>query len=242
MNPNEDAHGNAMWDRFVGGKQNHVIERDDGFLVVMDTGSFFQEYDEWNYLHKKAMQYVKGRILDLGCGAGRHSLYLQNKGYDVTGIDNSPLAIKVCRSRGLEKVLVGDIENLDFPPASFDTFLIMGNGLGLLGSPQGGRRLLKKWYPLLSKDGIIVPEGNDPYKTADPLNLAYQKRNRERGRMAGQIRVRIRYKQYKTKWFDILLASRKVVQKLVRESGWRVRQFLDGKDSYYIVIIEKTNS
>ena len=94
----------------------------------------------------------------------------------------------------------------------------------------------------MSKDGIIVPEGNDPYKTADPLNLAYQKRNRERGRMARQIRARIRYKQYKTKWFDILLASRKGVQKLVGGSGWLVRQFLDGKDSYYIVIIEKTNS
>ncbi|HDO42228.1 MAG TPA: methyltransferase domain-containing protein [Candidatus Bathyarchaeota archaeon] len=54
-------------------------------------------------MEQEAMKFIRGRVLDIGCGAGRHSIYLQNKGFNVIGIDISPLAIKVCRLRGLKK-------------------------------------------------------------------------------------------------------------------------------------------
>ncbi|MEM3875283.1 MAG: class I SAM-dependent methyltransferase [Candidatus Bathyarchaeia archaeon] len=69
----------------------------------------------------------------MGCGAGRHSIYLQNNGLDVTGIDISPLAIKICRLRGLRKAEVMSVEEIDFEPNSFDTVIMSGNNFGLLG-------------------------------------------------------------------------------------------------------------
>lgn len=240
LNPEEDAHGHAMWDQFLGKRALYAIERSDGFLDIREADHFFLTYNGWAELHKQAMKHVKGRILDIGCGVGRHALYLQSKGYDITGIDRSPLAIEVCKRRGLKHAVVGDMNTMNFTPASFDTLLMMGNGFGLLGSKERGRRLLKRWHPLVSKHGIIVAEANNPNMTKSPLDLAYQERNRRRGRMPGQIRVRIRYRQYRTRWFDILLASKEEVKRLVRGTGWRVKGYLDGEGPYYLVILEKT--
>ena len=67
---------------------------------------YFSEYENWHTIEKKAMVFVKGKVLDIGCGVGRHSLYLQKKGFDVLGIDNSPLAIKVSKLRGVKKTKI----------------------------------------------------------------------------------------------------------------------------------------
>ena len=80
------------------------------------------------------MEFVNGRVLDVGCGAGRYSLYLQKKGFDVLGIDVSPLAVKVCRLKGVKKTQVMSIEALNFKPRSFDSVLMMGNNFSLFGS------------------------------------------------------------------------------------------------------------
>jgi 2-polyprenyl-3-methyl-5-hydroxy-6-metoxy-1,4-benzoquinol methylase len=64
---------------------------------------YFLEYEDWPVFERKAIESVKGRVLDIGCGAGRHSLYLQKKGLNVLGIDSSPLAIKICKLIGVKK-------------------------------------------------------------------------------------------------------------------------------------------
>jgi 2-polyprenyl-3-methyl-5-hydroxy-6-metoxy-1,4-benzoquinol methylase len=73
------------------------------------------------------MRFVKGRVLDIGCGAGRVALYLQKKGFDVSGIDVSPLAVKVCKLRGLKKARVLSISNIGAKLGKFDTLLMFGN-------------------------------------------------------------------------------------------------------------------
>src|SRR5688572_335456 len=83
------------------------IEREDGYLEAgSEPGLYFLEYEQWSLLEQQAVDRAKGRILDIGCGAGRHSLYLQQKGFAVTGIDNSPGAVEVCKLRGLKNVTV----------------------------------------------------------------------------------------------------------------------------------------
>jgi len=77
------------------------------------------------------MRYAKGRILDIGCGGGRISLYFQRKGSDVLGIDVSPLAIKVCKLRGLRKARVMSITGVSPRLGKFDTILVIGNDFGL---------------------------------------------------------------------------------------------------------------
>jgi len=83
---------------------------------------------------------VKGRVLDVGCGAGRVGIYLQRyRNLDVTGIDISPLAVRVSRLRGLRKVRLLALEDIDFPRGSFDSVVMFGNNFGLFGSGRGRR-------------------------------------------------------------------------------------------------------
>ena len=116
-----DVHGHTMWDAWKGRGSFDVVERDDGFIDTFDGSSYLAEFDEWPEIERKAMGLVKGRVVDLGCGAGRVALHLhlQRKGFDVVGLDISPLALKVCRRRGLRKVKLGSVQDLRFPRNSF---------------------------------------------------------------------------------------------------------------------------
>jgi len=131
-----DAFGQMMWACYKGEDVFEVIERDDGYIDVMNPKGYFSDYKEWHPMEQKAMQFVKGKVLDIGCGAGRHSIYLQKKGVDVLGIDISSFAIKICKLRGLKKAKVMSIEEVDFKLKSFDTIIMMGNNFGLFENFQ----------------------------------------------------------------------------------------------------------
>jgi len=200
LKPEEDAYGQEIWAYYQGREVFEIVERDDGYISAASVlpKMYFLEYKDWPPHEKKAMEYVKGRVLDIGCGAGRHSLYLQNKGFDVLGIDISPLAIKVCKLRGLKKAEVMSIEDINFEPNSFDTMLMLGNNFNLFGNFEKGRKLLKKFHKITSKDGLIIAETRDPYRTDNPAHLEYHEFNRKRGRRAGHLTIRVRFEKYAT--------------------------------------------
>lgn len=156
MEPERDAYGQEIWAYFKGNGGFEIVEMDDGYFDVSSGPKlYFSEFEDWSDYEKKAMGFIKGRVLDIGCGAGRHSLYLQRKGFDVLGIDNSPLAIKVCKLRGLKKTRVISIDEIDrFAPDSFDTILMLGNNFDLFGSLQKAKELLKKLYEITSPEGL----------------------------------------------------------------------------------------
>ena len=241
LKPEEDAFGQEIWACYKGEEASEVVERDDGYFnASLGPRLYFLEYEDWNPIERKAMEFVKRRILDIGCGAGRHSLYLQNKGFDVLGIDSSPLAIKVCKLRGLKKARVMPIEELNFKPDSFDTLIMMGSNFGLFGSFEKARRLLKKLHKMTSRNGLIIASTRDTYKTDIADHLEYHKRNREKGRMAGQLRVRIRFRKCVGRWFDYLIVSKKEMEEILKGTGWKIKEFIDSGDSAYIAAIEKT--
>ncbi len=236
----QDAHGHAMYDYYKGNRFSEVIERDDGnFNASNGPGAYFSPYKDWRLIQKKALRYVKGKILDIGCGAGKHSIYLQQKGFDVLGIDSSPLAIKVCQLRGLKKTKVVSITQLSPKLGKFDTILMLGNNFGLFANFKRARWLLNRFKEMTNQQAIIIAETLDPYQTKDPIHLSYHKLNRKRSRMPGQARIRVRYRKFITPWFDYLLVSRPEMQKLLTGSGWKVKRFIDSKEPIYIAIIEK---
>lgn len=238
-----DGYGEQLWSYFKTGEpKTEIIERDDGFMALgkFGGGLYFSEYKDWDAVDKLAMKYVKGRVLDIGCGAGRHSLYLQGKGFDVTGIDNSPLAIKVCRARGLKKTRVRSIRDVgQFKSNSFDTVIMMGNNFGLFGSYKLARSLLKEFHRITSPDGRIVAVTRDPYATDDPGHLAYHKLNKKRGRMPGQLRLRVRFKGFIGSWFDYLLVSKDELKEIVENTGWKIERLLDGRYGQYGILLVK---
>jgi SAM-dependent methyltransferase len=236
-----DAFGHALHDFLQGQEEDilFIIEREDGLLDVLGSQSYFAEYGEWPAHHQEAMSYVRGRVLDIGCGAGRHALYLQSQGLNVLGIDESPMAIEVCKTRGLQKAQVLSVTQASRKLGTFDTILLMGNNLGLLASPERAGWLLRRFHSLTSARGRIIAESLDPYPTQDPLHLEYHQYNRERGRAAGQVRIRVRYRKYVNPWFDYWFVSKDEMERLLEGTGWIVRHYLDSDDARYVAIIEK---
>jgi SAM-dependent methyltransferase len=242
MKAEKDGYGKQLLAQFDGGTPTaEIIERDDNYIGTgSDAGYYFTRYDEWSAPERKAVDLARGKILDIGCGAGRHALHLQEKGFDVTGIDNSPGAIKVCRRRGLKRAIVRPIEKIDrFAKESFDTVLMMGNNFGLFGDPEKARELLEKMSRITKPAARIVAGSRDPYKTDLKEHLEYLRFNKKRGRLPGQIRMRVRYGRALGDWFDYLFVSPAEMRKILEKTEWRVKEFLDSERANYFAVIEK---
>lgn len=238
----EDAFGHAFLDQHNGIESYHVIERDDGYVDVIDSSQYFAEYRKWPALERRAMRYVGKRVLDVGCGPGRHALYLQGKGRDVTGIDISPLAVKVAKARGLKKARIMRLSSLEFPPGAFDTVLMLGNNFGLVGGPGPAKRILKRMHRITTQSARIIAGAMDPYQTSNPAHLRYHAFNKKRGRIPGQIRLRVRYGPYSDGWIDLLFVSRSEMEKILEDTGWRIARILDAGGPHYVAILERERS
>lgn len=242
MNTDKDACGQEIWSYMNKEESYEIVERDDGY-ICMSSGAqaYFQDFKDWHRYQKEAINFSKGKVLDIGAGAGRVSLYLQKKGFDVTAIDNSPLAIKVCKKRGVKKAELLPIEGISrFKPNTFDTVIMFGNNFGLFGNFKKAKNLLGRLYKITTKNAFIIAESNDPYKTNDPVHLLYHELNKKRGRMPGQLKIRIRFKNYIGNWFDYLLVSKEEMRNILKGTGWKIKKFINSKKSSYIAIIEKT--
>ncbi|UCH42309.1 MAG: class I SAM-dependent methyltransferase [Dehalococcoidales bacterium] len=240
LKDHQDAYGHSLYDYFTHKTGQEIVERDDGYISAHDGPKvYFTEYKDWHPIERKAMRYARGRVLDIGSGACRHSLYLQEKGLEVTGIDNSPMAVEVCKLRGLRNAKAVPISQISSKLGVFDTVLMLGNNFGLFGSFQGARRLLKKLGRITSQSGRIIAGSNDIYKTENPEHLDYHKQNRDKGRMAGQVRLRVRYRKYATPWFDYLMVSQDEMEDILDGTGWGVNRFIESGGSPYIAIIDK---
>jgi SAM-dependent methyltransferase len=240
MKDREDAFGHEVYDYLEGENEHEIVERDDGYITVTNAPRlYFAGYDDWPAHDQEAMRHVAGRVLDIGCGAGRHCLYLQEQGLDVLGIDISPLAVEVCKRRGVKQAAVVPITRAGRSLGTFDTLLLLGHNIGLLGDYTRAQWLLRRFHAMTGEHALIVGASRDPYATTDPFHLAYHERNRKRGRMAGQIRLRVRYKTYASPWFDYLFVSRTELEHILQGTGWRVNSYVDAAGGSYIAIIGK---
>ena len=240
----EDAFGRLVLAWYRGDRGvREIVERDDGRIDVSGGPAFyFAPLGAWPAVERRALRLVRGRVLDVGVGAGRVSLELQQRGHDVVGIDVSPLAVQVARERGVRDVRLLGLEEVDEGLGQFDTVVMFGNNFGLLRSPAWSRRLLGRLGSVTSDRARILAASNDPTETDDPEHLAYQARNRERRRPIGQLRLRVRHHRLATPWFDYLLASQDEMGQLAAAGGWRLARVLTGERSYYVGVLEKAKA
>ena len=242
MRPEQDAFGRALLDRLEGNdRADVIIERDDGFIEAERAGDFYvRPRRRWWPPERQAMRLARGRVLDVGCGAGRVLLDLQERGFDAVGIDHSPGAVAVCRRRGARDVRELGFEDVDESLGRFDTIVLYANNLGLLGGVTRGRRLLRRLHGITTNRARILGGSYDPYTTETEVHRAYHRRNRRRGRLGGQLRLRLRYRELATPWFDWVLLAPSELEELVAGTGWHVARRFDGTNpDVYIAVLEK---
>lgn len=127
---------------------------------------FFRTYRSMLKYEKTALKVVTGKVLDLGCGAGCHTLYLQNKGFDVSAVEVSKKSASVAVAQGGKNVINEDWRNLNLK--NFDTVLVLMNGMGLAESPNELKLLFRKLKSFLTETGSILIDSTDvTYAKAD---------------------------------------------------------------------------
>jgi SAM-dependent methyltransferase len=235
----EDAFGRALLDELERGDARIVVERDDGYVETETMAWYFGAPRQWHSSERQALRHVHGRVLDIGAGAGRAALELQKRGHEVVAIDISPLAIEVCRKRGVQDARVLPVTKIDSSLGTFDTVALFGNNFGLFADARRARWMLRRLRPMTSPEARIIAVSYDPYRTKNPADLTYFERNRRRGRLGGQIRLRVRYKAYATPWVDYLMVSLEEMREIVSGTGWEIDEVFSD-ENFFVGVITRT--
>ncbi|MEU8464563.1 class I SAM-dependent methyltransferase [Streptomyces sp. NPDC029003] len=213
-----------------------VIERSDGFVGVCDAAEYFAPFDDWPERERLLTSRARGAVLDIGCGAGRHALHLRKEGLDVTGVDSSPGAVAVCRERALP-ALLGSAGALPCAEGAFDTLLALGANLGLLGGRARAASTLAEFARVAAPGARLLATGRDPYASTDRVHADYHEANRRAGRMAGQLRIRIRSGAIAGPYFDYLYCSLPELEELLAPSGWTLSEAFESPGGGYGVVL-----
>jgi SAM-dependent methyltransferase len=197
----------------------------------MSVSYLFRSYSEMPKLEQKALQLAKGKILDVGCGAGSHSLSLQNeRNLTVTSIDISEKAIEACLLRGLKNARVTNI--LDIENEKFDTIILLMNGTGIFGTLTETTKYLQKLKSLLNPNGQILIDSSDIIYMFDddedggkwiPSNGYY-----------GELTFTISYKNEKEDTFPWLYLDYNTLQNAANANGLQCELILEGEHFDYL--------
>ncbi len=190
---------------------------------------FFRSYKNMLKYEKISLRECKGRVLDLGCGAGCHALYLQKKGVEITAVEISKKSAKVAAARGVEKVINEDWRNLSLK--NFDTVLVLMNGMGLAESPAELKLMFKKLKSFLSKNGSILIDSTDvTYAKADwpLLDSEY----------FGKVQFELKYKG-KTQCFPWLFVDFETALKTAKSVKLNVEVLEKARNGHFLLRLSK---
>ena len=206
----------------------HAPDFDDDSIPVP---YLFRSYPEMPAIEQKALDLSKGKVLDVGCGAGSHAIYLQKEtGLDVSGIDISKGAIDVCKKRGLSKAEVNDFFNLEHQ--TFDTILFLMNGSGIIGRLDQINRFFAHLKMLLHPGGQILLDSSD-------ISYLFTEEDGSfwvdtRARYYGEMKYQLSYKKEASSWFDWLYIDYNTLQNAANTNGFLCELILEGDHHDYL--------
>ena len=167
-----DPFGQALDDYLKGNHDAALTVHAEGFDdELWPAEIFFHTQQRLRWYARQALKLATGRILDVGAGAGSHSLILQKQGFDVEALEISPLAASVIADRGVKKVINSNFYTFS-TTRRYDTILLLMNGAGLAGRLAGVPRLLDRCKELLAPDGQIIMDTTDFAHVYRDLQLA----------------------------------------------------------------------
>jgi SAM-dependent methyltransferase len=209
-----------------------VIEREDGYRDEQSLSEYFTPPPEFSPFEKLALERCQGRILDIGAGAGRVSLALQERGLDVTAVDVAAPAVEVMRRRGVRQVALSDF--FDYQGGPFDTLLLTMHGIGMVETLAGLDRFLVRAKALLAPRGQILCDSLDVRRTDKELHLGYQRRLEDEGRYVGEVRMRFEYNGLVGAPCGWLHVDQETLRARARIAGWQVEILAETPDGNYL--------
>lgn len=219
IKPELDPLGQAIYNYFFQNDntpvkvQSTVVEDED-----LPPDYFFRKFNDMPRLERIAMKHCNGKILDIGAGAGCHSVYLKKSGKDVTALEISLLCCEVIQKRGIEKVICKDI--LSFSDQQFDTILLLMNGVGIAKNLDGLKTLLEHLKKLLQTGGKILVDSSD-------LIYLYQEEDGSvlfdinSAKYYGEIDYQIKYKNIVGETFSWLFADNVILFEIAEQAGYK---------------------
>jgi SAM-dependent methyltransferase len=233
-----DIFGMIMSDAASGKDAIHEIERDDGYLQASSGGQYIAPFSEWDESERLASVEAKGKILDIGCGAGRVALYFQERGHEVVGIDISQEAVDASRKRGLRNVHLMSAEDLDFPEDTFDTVLLFGNNFGVLGDEDKIVAMLRDLHHITKSNAIILAQTRDVADTDNPDHHVYHEKNRSKGKPIGLVKIRLKYKGHVGDWWLLRMVDSDEMSAIAEKAGWKLVKTY-GPRNLYVGVLKK---
>ena len=228
----QDLFGKALLDFQANNYSNDIVTHSSlEEEAIMPLPYLFRNYDEMPLLEQKSLQLCQGKVLDIGCGTGGHSLWLQENGFDITGLDSSKGAIEVCDKRGVKKTIHCKI--LEHSGIQYDTLLLLMNGIGVAGKLKNLSSYLNHLKSLLSNRGQILLDSSDIIYMFEqdndggywiPGNVDYY----------GEVEFQIEYKGEKGPIFDWLYLDFNTLKAYAEETGLKAELMVNGEHYNYL--------
>lgn len=229
-----DLLGNAILDAHRGKFNGEVKVWMNGRKEAgYDPAVFLRSYREMVGWERQALKLAKGSVLDVGAGAGGHSLVLQKRGLDVTAIDVSPSCCQVMSERGVQHIINDSVFNLK--GIEYNTILLMMNGLGMAGTEQETLRLFKHLKRLLAKGGQIIGDSTDILYAQMNAMANYE----VNGTFYGQVEFQLGYKNKKGTPFSWLYLDPVLLAELSDKAGLKAEVVRRDKDFHYLARLTK---
>jgi SAM-dependent methyltransferase len=227
----KDPLGQAVIDYLETKTETDVIVQSDSFDDdVIPTKYFFRKLEEMPLTEQKAMEMANGKILDVGAGAGCHSIYLQNRGEDVTAVDISPLACECLKKRGIKNVILNSFANLE--GEKYDTILFLMNGIGVEGGMESIPDLLNQLRKLLNEGGQVIFDSSDLrflYENEDgsfDINL--------NDKYYGEFQFKMSYKDIEGDFFDWIYIDADTMRGIAEANGFNFEKVYEDEHYAYL--------
>ncbi len=237
LSPHRDPMGRAIHDHFHRQPLHRLrilsslFDEDE-----MPIPTLFRTEAQMPPLERRALSLARGRVLDVGAGAGCHTLALQARGLsDVTAVDVSPLSVEVMQQRGVRQAHCADFFTDSFGEG-FDTLLFMMNGLGIAGRLSRLPRLLERARQLLVPGGILLADSTDLrylFEAPDGTFLPPA----EEG-YYGEVDYRMVYAGCKGPAFDWLYVDFETLRHVATPLGFRVEKVQEGEHYDFLARLE----
>jgi SAM-dependent methyltransferase len=230
-----DPIGHAVWDHLNGiTGESIIVKTDIAEDEQLSPSYFFRTFEQMPIQEQEALKRCSGIILDVGAGAGVHSIWLQDNGFEVDSLEISPLSCDTMRKRGIRNILLQDIFSLH--GRKYDTILLLMNGAGVAQTLPGLETLLLHLKTLLNPGGKILADSSDLlYLFTDENGETWV--NIASGTYYGEMEYQLSYKTIKGKPFPWLFVDPDTFAAYSKKCGFTVKEIINGTHFDYMVEI-----